>query len=112
MEWEKIWPKQEQRGVWRGSLFQHKEVTSDGSQSLLVKVFKHTHTHMQHSHVLTPSSSNVRLLLHTPSNLAPHSILHSLPMSPSVASQQKDPRLRWPCCCLTRLGVCLGPLSQ
>lgn len=51
----------------------------------------HTHTHMQHSHVLTPSSSNVRLLLHTPSNLAPDSILHSLPMSPSVASQQKDP---------------------
>lgn len=31
------------RGVWQGGLFQHKEVASDGSQSLLVKVLKHAH---------------------------------------------------------------------
>lgn len=44
--------------VWQGGLFQHKEVTSDGSQSLLVKVFIHSHTHT-HTHAAFSYANSV-----------------------------------------------------
>lgn len=78
--------------------------------------FLNTHTHMlmQRSHLLTSSSLNRVSLtpVHTTPNLARDKSLHSLPMSPSVASQQKDPRLCWLRLRLPRLRACLGPPSQ
>lgn len=80
------------RGAWPRGLFQHKEVTSDGGQSLLVTFFLHA----QRSCALTPVLFGL-FVSHSapPLKLARDGVSHSLPMSPSVASQQKDPRLCW-----------------
>lgn len=77
--------------------------------------FLNTHTHTRTCSVLMCEPcplQTVCLSLHTPPNLAHDRVLHSLPMSPSVASQQKDPRLCWLHRRLPRLGACLGPPSQ
>lgn len=73
--------------------------------------FFSTHTCTRSVHrVLTPSSSNILSLTpHSYKNLARDRVLHSLPMSPSVASQQKDPRLCWLRRRLPRFGSVPGP---
>lgn len=72
--------------------------------------FLNTHTHTC-SAKPRPLQTVCLSLRTPPKNLAHDGISHSLPMSPSVASQQKDPRLCWLRRRLPRLGACLGPPS-
>lgn len=82
------------RGVARLFLFfsPHKEVTSDDSQILLVKVFKHTCTSAVVMCRHRPPQT-VCLSARTPPNLARDRDSHSLHMSPSAASQLKGPQI-------------------